>query len=83
MDTTPESLLVAGRYFAVFIAILAVLLAKAIYFLPSIVALSRNMPAALGVCAVNLFLGWTLVGWLVALAWAVSAPAPGHASASD
>jgi hypothetical protein len=24
----------------------------------------------------NLFLGWTFIGWIVALIWAITAPAP-------
>ena len=43
-----------------------------LYFLPSIVAIRRHMRSALGVMVVNFFLGWTLIGWVVALAWAVS-----------
>ena len=39
-----------------------------IYFLPTILA--RNKADALGVFLVNLFLGWTVIGWLVALIWA-------------
>ena len=39
------------------------------YFLPSILAWSgRNFAPVL---AINLFLGWTLIGWVVALAWAL------------
>jgi hypothetical protein len=44
----------------------------ALYFLPTIVANSRGVRSAAGVFVLNLFLGWTLVGWVVALAWAVS-----------
>ena len=44
----------------------------AIYFLPSIVAVKREVKTSGGVIVVNIFLGWTLVGWVVALAWAVS-----------
>lgn len=42
----------------------------ALYFLPSIVALMRGRFAS--VFVVNLFLGWTLVGWVAALAWALA-----------
>lgn len=43
-----------------------------IYFLPSIAA--RNHPHAGGIFVINLFLGWTFLGWVVALAWAMSGP---------
>jgi hypothetical protein len=42
------------------------------YFVPSLIALIRGNNFA-SIFAVNLFLGWSLVGWVVALAWALSA----------
>src|ERR1700677_654570 len=39
-----------------------------LYFTPSIVAGARNVPHRGSVIVVNVFLGWTLVGWVVALA---------------
>jgi hypothetical protein len=44
----------------------------AMYFLPTIIANSRGVRSSLGVFFLNLFLGWTIVGWVVALVWAVS-----------
>ena len=43
-----------------------------LYFLPTAVALSRAHPSAGGILALNLLLGWTLIGWAVSLAWALS-----------
>lgn len=40
-----------------------------IYMLPTFLALGTPRIAAIAV--VNLFLGWTLVGWVGALAWAI------------
>ncbi len=45
-----------------------------LYFAPVIIASLRGNRHADGVGVVNLFLGWTFVGWVVALAWAVSGP---------
>lgn len=42
----------------------------ALYLLPLIIAIGRNSKRTGGVLVVNLFLGWTLIGWVVALAWA-------------
>ena len=42
-----------------------------VYFLPSIVAWNRQVRNFGSVLAINLFLGWTLVGWVVALAMAM------------
>lgn len=52
----------------------------AIYFLPTIVAFIRSSRSRSTVLIVNLLLGWTFIGWLVALVVAVrgrkDAPAP-------
>ncbi|KAA6461294.1 superinfection immunity protein [Acidobacteria bacterium AB60] len=50
------------------------------YFLPTIVAKKRKVQRMGGIVVVNVFLGWTLIGWVVALAWAASgAPLPKEA----
>jgi hypothetical protein len=47
----------------------------ALYFLPAIVAAARHTHNAMGILMLNLFLGWTFVGWIVALVMAIgSAP---------
>ncbi len=43
-----------------------------IYFLPTII--SHNKKHTLGIAILNLFLGWTFLGWVGALIWAVSSP---------
>lgn len=49
------------------------LVALALYFLPSIVAMVREKENGTGgVLLVNLFLGWTVVGWLLAFVWGCS-----------
>jgi Superinfection immunity protein len=42
-----------------------------LYFLPSIIAHRKH--AFMGVFLLNLFLGWTVIGWFVALIWACTA----------
>ncbi len=44
----------------------------AIHFLPTIVAALRNSRNVVGIFLVNLFLGWTVIGWVVALIWAIT-----------
>ncbi len=47
-----------------------IILALSIYFLPSIIGRKhRNFSSIL---LLNLFLGWTFIGWIVSLIWAVS-----------
>lgn len=47
-----------------------VAIAIGLYFIPLIVALVRKVPNRGSVAVVNFFLGWTLIGWVVALAMA-------------
>ena len=48
-----------------------------IFFLPSFVAIGRGHPTSVGVFIVNLFFGWTAIGWVAAFIWAcVSKPVP-------
>ncbi len=44
-----------------------------IYLFPYLVATSRNHPQDASILVLNPFLGWTLLGWVAALIWAVSA----------
>jgi hypothetical protein len=51
------------------------LIALFLYFLPTIVANSRKRQVG-SIFVLNLFLGWTLLGWVVALVWAMSEKPP-------
>lgn len=42
-----------------------------LYFVPSIVAGFRKNKNTLAVFLLDLLLGWTVIGWIVALVWAV------------
>lgn len=48
----------------------------ALYFAPTIIAISRKVPNAGSVMIINLFLGWSLIGWVVALAMAARTVPP-------
>ena len=41
-----------------------------IYFVPTIVAMMANRANTGAIGLLNLFLGWTLIGWVGALVWA-------------
>lgn len=43
------------------------------YWLPTIVAIMRQAHSALGVFLLNFFLGWTGLGWVLALIWSLAA----------
>jgi Superinfection immunity protein len=57
-----------------------------LYFLPSIIGANRKVPNVGSIVVINFFLGWTLIGWVVALAMALrSVPQPAsvhHAAAT-
>jgi hypothetical protein len=44
----------------------------AVYLLPSVLSAYRNCESALWIAVLNVFLGWTIVGWVAALGWASS-----------
>lgn len=48
----------------------AFILVALVYFAPTIVAVARKVPNGGSVAVINLFLGWTLIGWVIALAMA-------------
>lgn len=60
-DSDPASLL---------IILSLILLALISYFLPTVVASTRRHTDLGTIFAINLFLGWSLIGWVVAMAWA-------------
>jgi Superinfection immunity protein len=51
--------------------VLTLLLMFLLYFLPAIIG--RRKRDAAGILLINLFLGWTGIGWIVALVWACAA----------
>jgi hypothetical protein len=55
-------------------AILLILGGLVFYFIPTIAGLSKRNSGS--IFALNFFLGWTFIGWVVALVWAVSKDAP-------
>jgi hypothetical protein len=48
--------------------LLILILAACIYFLPAIIGRHKRNSGA--IFALNLFAGWTFVGWIIALVWA-------------
>jgi Superinfection immunity protein len=42
-----------------------------LYFLPAILAFARSKRDAVAILVLNLFLGWTAIGWVIALVWAL------------
>ena len=45
-------------------------------FLPAIIAFARSKRDALSILVLNFFLGWTVIGWVIALVWALKQDVP-------
>ena len=61
-----------GDYGDFFLGMIFFMIFLAVYFVPTIVASSRNVKHLAGIIVLNIFLGFTLLGWVGALIWAVS-----------
>ncbi|MBB6146433.1 type II secretory pathway component PulF [Silvibacterium bohemicum] len=48
----------------------------AVYCLPTIVAVYRHHHNRMPIILVNLLLGWSAIGWIVALIWSLTSPVP-------
>jgi hypothetical protein len=49
-----------------------------VYLLPAVVGFCRDHHNQLAIFVLNLFLGWTLLGWVLALVWACTVPRAGR-----
>ena len=61
-----------GAIIGVVLLLLAMIVGALFYFLPSLIAIFRSHRNWGAIAVVNLFFGWTFVGWVIALAWSVT-----------
>ena len=45
-----------------------------VYFIPAIIAIARKHRSKEAIFALNLLLGWTCLGWVIALIWSLTSP---------
>jgi len=57
-------------------AVVGFIILLALYFVPSIVGFARGHHNKWAIFALNLLLGWTGLGWIGALVWSLTRPAP-------
>ena len=50
---------------------LIILIGVLIYFAPSVIAMIRNHDQKSKIVLINMFLGWTAVGWIGTFIWAI------------
>lgn len=55
-----------------FLGVALIILAVLFYFLPALIADRRKAGQSTAIGWVNLLFGWTILGWIAALVWAVS-----------
>jgi Superinfection immunity protein len=53
--------------------LLMIAIVLAIYLLPTIIGAKRGVRYVQALCIVNLFTGWTIVGWFGCIIWALAA----------
>ena len=51
--------------------ILLLVVGIAAYFIPTIIAIKKERDNKVSILALNLLLGWSLIGWVVSLVWAL------------
>lgn len=56
------------------VSLLFFLVAPALYLLPTYEAWASKKDNLSAIALVNIFLGWSLIGWVVAMAWALKRP---------
>ncbi len=47
-----------------------------LYLLPAIIAFARSKRDAVSILVLNFLLGWTAIGWVIALVWALKQDVP-------
>ena len=51
----------------------SMLFGLAVYLLPTIIAAAKRKTNTLRIVLLNVFAGWSVIGWIIALVWALSA----------
>jgi ABC-type transport system involved in cytochrome c biogenesis permease component len=64
--TANEALLLCG----------VLMVATLLYLLPSFIAFSRGHNNRVAIAVLNVLVGWTFLGWVGALVWALTKPSP-------
>ena len=72
----PAAIASLPTWLAFVVVVLGFAAAVAVYFLPFIIGEIRRVPHVGSIFSINLFLGWSLIGWVVALAMAMRTKAP-------
>lgn len=55
-------------------AIVGAITAAVFYLTPTIIAVIRKQPNKWAIAAMNILLGFTVIGWIIALIWSLTSP---------
>ena len=58
-------------FIALVIYITIMILLILLYFLPSIIAMKKKNKNIVTIITINLFFGWTIIGWIFTLIWVI------------
>ena len=61
-----------GSFQTLTIGHVLILLLLSAYFMPSVIAFARKHQNKAAIMVVNVFLGWTFLGWVASLAWSLT-----------
>ena len=56
-----------------FLYFIAFIISLIIYFVPTVVAMHRGHRNKVAIIILNIFVGWSFIGWVVALVWSFTA----------
>lgn len=70
----------AGNAVGVLVLLVIGVIGLLFYLLPTFIAGMRGHQNTAAIVVLNLLLGWTFIGWVVALVWSFTAIEPSHGS---
>ena len=60
-------------FFLGLIGLTLIIIGLCLYFLPTIIAFNRKHQNAIVILIINFLFGWTFLGWIISIAWSLSA----------
>jgi len=61
-----------GGFLLLLMFIIVAVICAGVYFVPTFIAFARNKSNKIAILALNFFLGWSVVGWVISLVWALT-----------
>ena len=65
-----EELILGGLLFLL-VKIIVIIVSLSFYYIPTIIGIIRKKKDIIAIAVLNTFLGWSLVGWVISLVWAL------------